>query len=298
MHTNNSKSTHNLFTSKQFGLQCNTETFSLQHEWSLTELYAWLYYQQSHSPAVVIESPETIWVLDIIMDPVPWAVFIRVHHKSNIKCWNTLGCLNQHTAPNTKNTEGECPTPQKGECPPPPPNAVECPHKNKIDVECWETLSCPRSINLNINHFTSQLPLCFLVTFVISSKLQCSFHTCILCLYPTLRCDIQGFRAMGLSVQYWPRWFQDFPAIWLVVMPFEANGAHLGICTFPEKNLLYVWNKLFLGDKIIPKENSSCEVFMVTKCRYNKNFVFISSWLTAVKYDSCPMSQVNVVASP
>ena len=28
--------------------------------------------------------------------------------------------------------------------------------------------------------------------------------------YPTLRCDIQGFRAMGLSVQYWPRWFQNF----------------------------------------------------------------------------------------
>ena len=27
---------------------------------------------------------------------------------------------------------------------------------------------------------------------------------------PTLGCDIQGFRAMGLSVQYWPRWFQDF----------------------------------------------------------------------------------------
>ena len=52
--------------------------------------------------------------------------------------------------------------------------------------------------------------------------------------YPTLGCDIQGFRAMGLSVQYWPRWFQDFPAIWLVV-PFGANGAHLGICTLPEK---------------------------------------------------------------
>ena len=29
-------------------------------------------------------------------------------------------------------------------------------------------------------------------------------------IYPTLGCDIQGFRAMGLSVQYWPRWFQDF----------------------------------------------------------------------------------------
>ena len=52
--------------------------------------------------------------------------------------------------------------------------------------------------------------------------------------YPTLGCDIQAFRAMGLSVQYWPRWFQDFPAIWLAV-PFGANGAHLGICTLPEK---------------------------------------------------------------
>ena len=56
-----------------------------------------------------------------------------------------------------------------------------------------------------------------------------------------------GFRAMGLSVQYWPRWFQDFPAIWLAV-PLGANGAHLGICTLPEKNLLCVWNKLFLGE--------------------------------------------------
>ena len=52
--------------------------------------------------------------------------------------------------------------------------------------------------------------------------------------YPTLGCDIQAFRAMGLSVQYWPRWFQDFPAIWLAV-PFGANGAHFGICTLPEK---------------------------------------------------------------
>ena len=49
----------------------------------------------------------------------------------------------------------------------------------------------------------------------------------------TLGCDIQGFRAMGLSVQYWPRWFQDFPAIWLAA-PFGANGSHLGICTLPE----------------------------------------------------------------
>ena len=57
--------------------------------------------------------------------------------------------------------------------------------------------------------------------------------------YPTLGCDIQGFRAMGLSVQYWPRWFQDFPAIWLAV-PFGANGVHLGICTLPEKSPLCV----------------------------------------------------------
>ena len=63
-------------------------------------------------------------------------------------------------------------------------------------------------------------------------------------IYPTLGCDTQGFRAMGLSFQYWPRWFQDFPAIWLAVR-FGANGAHLGICTLPEKNNC-VWNKLFL----------------------------------------------------
>ena len=64
-------------------------------------------------------------------------------------------------------------------------------------------------------------------------------------LYPTLGCDIQGFRAMGLSVQYWPRWFQDFPAIWLAE-PLGANGAHLGILYLARKNLLCVWNKLLL----------------------------------------------------
>ena len=52
--------------------------------------------------------------------------------------------------------------------------------------------------------------------------------------YPTLGCDIPGFWAMGLSVQYWPRWFQDIPAIWLAV-PLRTNGAHLGICTLPGK---------------------------------------------------------------
>ena len=56
-----------------------------------------------------------------------------------------------------------------------------------------------------------------------------------------------GFQAMGLNVQYWPRWFQDYPAIWLAV-PFGANGSHLGICTSPERNPLCVWNKLFLGE--------------------------------------------------
>ena len=86
--------------------------------------------------------------------------------------------------------------------------------------------------------------------------------------YPTLGCDIQGFQAMGLSVQYWPRWFQDLPAIWLAV-PFGTNGAHLGICTLPEKIFFCVWNKLFRGEiKVFLKENSSCEVFMVTNCPY------------------------------
>ena len=65
--------------------------------------------------------------------------------------------------------------------------------------------------------------------------------------YPTLGCDIQGFQAMGLSVQNWPQWFQNFPAIWMAV-PFGANAAHLGICTLPEKNLLCVWNELFLDE--------------------------------------------------
>ena len=69
-------------------------------------------------------------------------------------------------------------------------------------------------------------------TWLSSSMSRASLY--LLSHYPTLGCDIQGLRAMGLSVQYWPRWFQDFPAIWLAV-PFGANGAHLGICTLPEK---------------------------------------------------------------
>ena len=36
------------------------------------------------------------------------------------------------------------------------------------------------------------------------------YYSCYNLCYPTLGCDIQGFGAMGLSVQYWPRWFQDF----------------------------------------------------------------------------------------
>ena len=73
--------------------------------------------------------------------------------------------------------------------------------------------------------------------------------------YPTLGCDIQVFLAMGSSVQYWPRWFQDFPAIWLAVS-FGANGAHLGICTLPEKSRLCVWNMLFLGEINFPKRRT------------------------------------------
>ena len=65
--------------------------------------------------------------------------------------------------------------------------------------------------------------------------------------YPTLGFDIQGFRVMGLSVQYWPQWFHDFPAIWLAVQ-FRANGAHLGNLYLARKNPLCVWNKLFLGE--------------------------------------------------
>ena len=57
--------------------------------------------------------------------------------------------------------------------------------------------------------------------------------------YPTLGCDIQWSRAMGISVHYWPRWFQDFPAIWLA-MPFGANGAHLGSVPWQKKSSLCV----------------------------------------------------------
>ena len=43
--------------------------------------------------------------------------------------------------------------------------------------------------------------------FFVSSKMLIKYLSLY---YPTLGCDIQGFGAMGLSVQYWPRWFQDF----------------------------------------------------------------------------------------
>ena len=71
-------------------------------------------------------------------------------------------------------------------------------------------------------------------------------------IYPTLGCDIQGFRAMGLSVQYWPRWFQDFPAIWLAE-PFGANAAHLGISTLPEKIFSVCEIICFCAKKVFPK---------------------------------------------
>ena len=65
--------------------------------------------------------------------------------------------------------------------------------------------------------------------------------------YPTLGCDIQGFRAMGLSVQYWPRWFQDFRrSDWLYQS--EQMGPIWGSVSCQKKNLFCVWNKLFLGE--------------------------------------------------
>ena len=67
------------------------------------------------------------------------------------------------------------------------------------------------------------------------------------CHYPTLGCDIQGFRAPGVKCPTLTTVVPGFPAIWLGV-PFGASGAHLGICTLPEKNLRCVWNKLFLGE--------------------------------------------------
>ena len=86
--------------------------------------------------------------------------------------------------------------------------------------------------------------------------------------YATLGCNIQGLRTMGLSVQYWPRWFQDFPTIWLAIL-FGANKAHLRICTLPEKNIFLSVKWVVSGwNNVFPKENSSCEVFMVTLCPY------------------------------
>ena len=70
-------------------------------------------------------------------------------------------------------------------------------------------------------------------------------HICIC--YPTLGCDIQGFRAMGLSVQYWPRWFQDFRwSDWLYHS--EQMGPIWGSVPSQKKNIFCVWNKLFPGE--------------------------------------------------
>ena len=94
-------------------------------------------------------------------------------------------------------------------------------------------------------------------------------------LYSTLGCDIKGFLTMRLSVQYWPRWFQDFPAIWLAG-PFGANEAHLGICTLPEKKQFFLCEISGFGvSKVFPKENSPYEVFMVTNCPY----AAINKWM-------------------
>ena len=56
-----------------------------------------------------------------------------------------------------------------------------------------------------------------------------------------------GFWGHGVKCPILTTVVPGFPAIWLAV-PFGANGAHLGICTLPEKNIFCVWNKLFLGE--------------------------------------------------
>ena len=48
--------------------------------------------------------------------------------------------------------------------------------------------------------------------------------------YPTLGCDIYGFRTIRFNVQYRPWGFKDIPMIWLAA-PRGANGAHLWILT-------------------------------------------------------------------
>ena len=42
-----------------------------------------------------------------------WKLLVNVMcnvqgNKCNVKCWNTLGCLDQYMAPNSQNTRGEC----------------------------------------------------------------------------------------------------------------------------------------------------------------------------------------------
>ena len=66
--------------------------------------------------------------------------------------------------------------------------------------------------------------------------------------YPTLGCDIQGFRAMGSSVQYWPRWVQDFPAIcWLYMSDLSTYlSAEVGIAISNEIIAHILW-----GDDLI-----------------------------------------------
>ena len=70
----------------------------------------------------------------------------------------------------------------------------------------------------------------------------------LILIYPTLGCDIQGFQAMWLSVQYWPRWFQDFrQSDWLYHS--EQMGPIWGsVLCHTKKTSFCVWNKLFLGE--------------------------------------------------
>ena len=82
---------------------------------------------------------------------------------------------------------------------------------------------------------------------VASQALEISFlhYACCYTIYPTLGCDIQGFRAMGLSVQYWPRWFPNFSG--------DINGCTIrskwgpfGDLYLARTNRLCAWNMLFL----------------------------------------------------
>ena len=79
---------------------------------------------------------------------------------------------------------------------------------------------------------------------------------------------------MRFNVKYRPQWFQDFPAVWLVILR-EANRTNLRMCYWLQENI-FALNKMFEVNKAFSQENSSREDFAPTHESANERKIFVN----------------------